>query len=173
MLSPVESLGLSGATLDHRVRQALHHIADGTLARVAARLQRDALANEVVYEREGSIEAIPIMLRPLLATPDQVNYVDHVCLKLAEALKRLPSLYLQNAEVRRVLAITPDEEQWLRDVWTPCHEQLNPIYGRLDAVCDFTCAGWQDSLQFMEPNLSGVGGIHYAPVAEQLVVRDV
>jgi carboxypeptidase Taq len=173
MLSPVESLGLRGAALDHRVRQALHHIADGTLARVAARLRRDALANDVVYEREGSIEAIPIMLRPLLAMPDQVNYVDHVCLKLAEALKRLPSLYLENAEVRRVLAITPGEEQWLRDVWTPRHQQLNPIYGRLDAVCDFTCAGWQDSLQFMEPNLSGVGGIHYAPVAEQLVVRDV
>ena len=40
-------------------------------------------------------------------------------------------------------------------------------------MCDFTGAGWQDSLHFMEPNLTGVGGIHYAPVAEQLVMRDV
>lgn len=173
MLSPVESLGLSGAALDHRVRQAVHHIGDGALARIAKRLRDDALANEVVYERDGTAEAIRIMLRPLLAMPAQLNYVDHVCLKLAEALKRLPSLYLQDAEVRRVLAISPGEEAWLRDVWTRRHQHLNPIYGRLDAVCDFTCAGWQDSLQFLEPNLSGVGGIHYAPLAEQLVMRDV
>ena len=48
-----------------------------------------------------------------------------------------------------------------------------PLYGRLDAVCDFTSARWQDSLQFMEPNLSGVGGIHLGPLAETLVMRDV
>jgi carboxypeptidase Taq len=173
MLSPVESLGLSGATLDNRVRRAAHHIADGTLARVAERLRADALANEVVYERDGAPEPIRIMLRPLLAMPEQLNYVDHVCLKLAEALKRLPALYLEDAQVRRILAITPVEECWLRDIWTPGHQHLNPIYGRLDAVCDFTSSGWQDSLQFMEPNLSGVGGIHYAPLAEQLVMRDV
>ena len=53
------------------------------------------------------------------------------------------------------------------------HQRFNSIYGRLDAVCDFTGAGWQDSLHFMEPNLSGVGGIHFAPVAEQLVMRDI
>ena len=48
-----------------------------------------------------------------------------------------------------------------------------PLYGRLDAVCDFTSARWQDSLKFMEPNLSGVGGIHLGPLAETLVMRDV
>ena len=40
-------------------------------------------------------------------------------------------------------------------------------------MCDFTGAGWQDSLHFMEPNLSGVGGIQFAPIAEQLIMRDV
>ncbi len=49
----------------------------------------------------------------------------------------------------------------------------NPLYGRLDAVCDFTSARWQDSLRFMEPNLSGVGGIHMGPLAEALLMRDV
>ena len=70
-------------------------------------------------------------------------------------------------------AITPEEDQWLRGIWTPQHHHLNPIYGRLDAVCDFTSAGWQESLLFLEPNLSGVGGVHYAPLAEELVMRDV
>jgi hypothetical protein len=113
------------------------------------------------------------MLRPLLAMPEQLNYVDHVCLKLCEILKRLPDIYLEDPDARRVLALTEEEDQWLRETWTSAHQHLNPVYGRLDAVCDFTSAGWQDSLQFLEPNLNGIGGIHYAPLAEQLVMRDV
>ncbi|MFO0427645.1 MAG: hypothetical protein ACK526_13860 [Planctomyces sp.] len=173
MLSPSERLGLSGATLDNSVRRAINHVSDATLRRVADRLKKNASLNGVVYERDGVAEAVRIMLRPLLAMPEQINYVDHVCLKIAEALKQLPTLYLEDAEVRSILAITPDEKAWVRDTWTPAHQRLNPVYGRLDAVCDFTAAGWQDSLQFMEPNLSGVGGIHFAPLAEQIVMQDV
>lgn len=173
MLSPAESVGLFGTTLDNRVRKAVQRVGDGTLARIADRLSIDALANAVVYERDGVAEPVRIMLRPLLAMPEQLSYVDHVCLKLAEALKRLPTLYLEDEQVRRTLAVTTAEEQWLRDIWTPQHQHLNPLYGRLDAVCDFTSAGWQESLLFLEPNLSGVGGIHYAPLAEELVMRDV
>ena len=127
----------------------------------------------MIYEHEGVEEAIRIMLRPLLVMPEQLSYVHHVCLQLIEALKRLPGLYLEDERIRRILAIAPDEESWFRDTWTPAHQRFNSIYGRLDAVCDFTGAGWQDSLHFMEPNLSGVGGIHFAPVAEELVMRDV
>ena len=173
MLSPAETVGLLGTTLDNRVRRAVQHVGDGTLARIADRLKADALSNAVVYERDGIAEPVRIMLRPLLAMPEQLSYVDHVCLKLVEALKRLPDLYLADEHVRKILAITPEEERWLRDTWTPQHQHHNPIYGRLDAVCDFTSAGWQESLLFLEPNLSGVGGIHYAPLAEQLVMRDV
>ena len=173
MLSPAESVGLFGTTLDNRIRKAAQRVGDGTLARIADRLRIDAQANAVVYERDGVEEPVRIMLRPLLAMPEQLNYVDHVCLKLAEALKRIPALYLEDEHVRKVLAITPEEDQWLRDIWTPRHQHLNPMYSRLDAVCDFTSAGWQESLLFLEPNLSGVGGIHYAPLAEQLVMRDV
>ena len=38
VLSPAEALGLSGATLEGRIRRAAHHVADATLARVADRL---------------------------------------------------------------------------------------------------------------------------------------
>ena len=172
MLSPTESLGLSGATLEGRVLRAVHHASDSALGHVAERLRADALASEVIYERDGEREAVRIMLRPLLAMPEQLSYVHHVCLSLVEALKQVPQLYLEDAGVRQLVAIAPEEERWLKDIWGPRHQRLNPIYGRLDAVCDFTAQGWQDSLQFMEPNLSGVGGIHLSPVAEELVMRD-
>ena len=173
VLSHAEALGLSGATLEGRIRRATHHVADATFARIAERLRIDAWDNQMIYERDGVDEAVRIMLRPLLVMPEQLSYVHHVCLQMTEALRRLPQLYLDDPHIRRILAINPDEERWFRDTWTPAHNTYNSIYGRLDAVCDFTGAAWQDSLHFMEPNLSGVGGIHFAPIAEQLVMRDV
>jgi carboxypeptidase Taq len=173
VLSPAEALGLSGATLEGMVRRAAHHVPDATFAQLSDRLYADAWASQMIYEHNGVEEAVRIMLRPLLVMPEQLSYVHHVCLQLIEALKRLPALYLEDERARDILAITPDEERWLRDTWTPAHGQFNSIYGRLDAVCDFTGASWQDSLHFMEPNLSGVGGIHFSPVAEELVMRDV
>jgi carboxypeptidase Taq len=173
MLSPAEVLGLSGATLEARVCRAADSVANATLSRIAERLLADASANEMIYERDGAREVIRIMLRPLLAMPEQLGYVNHVCLRIIEALKRIPSLYLADERFRRILAISPPEEEWLRQSWSPAHERFNPVYGRLDAVCDFAGAFWRDSLQFMEPNLSGIGGIHFTPVTEQLVMRDV
>ena len=173
VLSPAEALGLSGATLEARIRRAANHVTDATFARIDERLRADARTNQMVYEHEGVEEPIRLMLRPLLVMQEQLSYVHHVCLQLIEALKRLPDLYLEDERIRGIVAITPDEERWFRDTWTKDHQGFNSIYGRLDAVCDFTRAGWQDSLHFMEPNLSGVGGIHFAPVAEQLVMRDI
>ncbi len=173
ILTPAETLGLSGAALEGHVRSAAHRVPEAVLARLAERLRADAWANRLIYERNGVEEPVRIMLRPLLVMPEQLSYVHYVCLQLIEALKRLPGLYLQDARVRRILAITEDEESWFRSTWTPAHDEFNSVYGRLDAVCDFTGAGWQDSLHFMEPNLAGVGGIHYSPIAEELVLRDV
>ena len=65
MLSPAELLGLSGATLDGRLRRAVHDVSDAMLQRVAERLRADALTHEVIYEHEGVAEAVRIMLRPL------------------------------------------------------------------------------------------------------------
>lgn len=172
LLSPSESLGLAGAALEARVRRATSHISDTTFARIAERLAADARTHDMLYDHEGKAEVIRIMLRPLIAMPEQLTYVHHVCLDLVEALERLPHLYLEDSRIREILAVTDEEESWLREMWTEEHRRLNPIYGRLDAVCDFAAQNWQSSLKFMEPNLSGVGGINYSPVADELVMRD-
>lgn len=173
ILSPSETLGLAGSSLDSRVRRAAGHVSDLTFAHISKRMRDDILLNDLTYERDGNMEPIPVMLRPLLAMNEQLAYVHHVCQRLTEALKRLPALYLNVEKIRKVIAITEGEEAWLRDTWTPAHDRVNTVYGRLDAVCDFTAAGWQDTLHFMEANLSGVGGINYSPLAEQLVMRDI
>ncbi len=173
MLTPSEELGLAGAALDARVRRAVDHLSDAALADIASRLAADARASDIIYERDGEIEPVRIMLRPLLVMPEQLGYLNHVCSRIMDALCRLPELYVADADVRRLLRFAPDEEAWFRQIWLHLAESRNPLYGRLDAVCDFTSARWQDSLRFLEPNLSGVGGIHLGPVAEGLVMRDV
>ena len=173
MLSPSEIVGLRGKTIDAQLRRAASLISNSAARRMEARLRADALANHVVYDRDGQTEPVRILARPLAATADQLSYVHHVCEVINDALRRLPDLYLQDADVRRVLPLDAREEQKLRAFWSARHGSQNPIYGRLDAVCDFSSAAWQQSLAFLEPNLSGIGGIHYAPVAETLVMRDV
>ena len=173
MLTPAEIVGLSGATLETRVRQAARHVTDATFARIAQRLIETVREQDGTYERDGVAEPLRVMLRPLLVMPEQLSYVHHVCTRISDALKRLPQLYFDDPDVRRVLAISEAEEAWLRDAWTPEHAGAIPIYGRLDAVCNFASAGWRESLQLMEANLSGVGGIHYGPLAETTVLQDV
>jgi len=173
VLSPAETLGLSGAILDARVRRAVNHIPDAELAIVARRLADDALANELIYERSGVVEAVRVMLRPLLVMPEQLSYLHHVCTRVMTALARIPDLFMRDPDVRKILPLAPDEAAWFEETWAQIDKGTNPLYGRLDAVCDFTSARWQDSLRFMEPNLSGVGGIHLGPLAETLLMRDV
>jgi carboxypeptidase Taq len=173
MLTPAEQLGLAGAALEARVRQAVNYIPDSTLVHMAKRLAEDARANEVVYAHEGVLETVRIMPRPLLVMPEQLSYLHHVCSQIMGALARFPELCSRDADVRAALSLGEDERAWFDEVWPAVAQSANPLYGRLDAVCDFTNARWQDSLRFMEPNLSGVGGIHLGPLAETLVMRDV
>ena len=173
MLTPAEALGLSGAILDARVRRAVNHIPDLTLAQVARRLAEDARVNEIIYERNGVTEIVRIMLRPLLIMPEQMSYLHHVCTRVMNALSRIPELFVKDPRIRKILPLAPDEMAWFEETWSHLQQGTNPLYGRLDATCDFTSARWQDSLRFMEPNLSGVGGIHLGPLSETLVMRDV
>src|SRR3990172_1996252 len=129
----------------------------------------EAFSRKLIYLRDGQTEAIRVLLRPTGVMPDQLAYLHFVSLTLINALKRLPDLYIQDFAVREAVPLTPPEEKWLWDNWGPGHREYNPVFGRLDAVIDFTSPMWKDSLNFMEPNLSGVGGLHLIPACEQLL----
>jgi len=117
VLTPAETLGLSGAILDARVRRAVNHIADAELDIVARRLTDDARANDLTYERQGVLEPVRVMLRPLLIMPEQQSYLHHVCTRVMAALARIPDLYANDAEVRKILPLAADEAEWFAEVW--------------------------------------------------------
>ena len=169
MLTPAEELGLSGHHIDSRVRRAAARLAPAQLRELARRVEAGARERRLIYLRDGQAEAVRILLCPLVLLPDQQAYLHHVSLALLAALKRLPEIYLADPTVRALLPLTDEEQAWIRESWTPGHRDHNPVFGRLDAVVQLTTAHWKESLHFLEPNLNGVGGIHYTPAVNEII----
>ncbi len=169
MLTPAEEHGLAGLAVASRVQHALYRLAPAELAGLIERLRAGALAQRVVYLHDGEVEPIRILPAPITVLPDQLAYVHHVTLTVQNALKRLPSLYLHDFMVREILRLPDAEEEWLRACWGARQEAHNPVFGRLDALVDFTSPMWKETLRFVEPNLMGIGGLHLVPTCERLI----
>jgi hypothetical protein len=160
---------MGGLSLLTRIRKAFDRIPSDSQVELLQAVHAEAARRHLIYLRDGEWETIRVLACPLAVLPDQMAYVNWVALTIQNAIKRLPELYLHDAKVRRILQIKPEEEEWLRRSWGPSHREHNPVFGRLDAVADFGRTSWQDSLQFVEPNLSGIGGLHLVPTAESIV----
>jgi DNA-binding transcriptional MerR regulator len=169
MYTPAEEVGLSGLRLATRVQHALDHIPPGELVELMRTIRRTATDRHLAYQRDGVTETIRLLPCPFTLRPDQLGYTHYVSETVLNCIKRLPDLYFDIPEVREILRVTPIEEEWLRDCWTPMHREANPVFARLDAVVDYTTALWKDSIKFMEPNLSGVGGLHIGPTSMGLL----
>jgi hypothetical protein len=173
MLTPAEELGLSGLSLANRVRKAFYKIPEEQLIELLGRIRDESMRRHLCYLREGHLDAIPVFACPMTVLPDQVSYIHFVTQTIQNALKRLPDLYQQDPGVREVLRITDEEEAWLAECWKSGPRDNDPIFGRLDAMIDFISPMWKDSLRFVEPNLSGIGGLHMVPTTERLVAEIV
>jgi hypothetical protein len=171
MLTPAEELGLAGLNLASRVRKAFFRITEARLVKLSERIRELSRQRRVLYLRDGQEEVIHTMLLPITMLPEQLGYLHYVSLTIQNALKRLPELYIQDALVREVLRISAEEEAWLWECWGPSQIENNPIFSRLDAMVDFISPMWKDTLKFVEPNLSGIGGLHMLPTAEQILAE--
>jgi hypothetical protein len=173
MLTPAEELGLSGMSLSGRVRDAFYRIPPADLLGLMHHLRDEAVRRHLIYLRDGQPEPIRLLACPVTALPDQLAYIHFVSQTIQNALKRLPELYMQDFAVREVLRLTPGEEQWLWDCWGPSQRENNPVFGRLDAMIDFTSPMWKTSLRYVEPNMSGIGGLHLVPTTERILAEHV
>ncbi len=116
------------------------------------------------------------MPRPLLAMPEQLSYVHHVCLSIVEALKLTPALSGRSADPAHHSRHARGGSLGPRTAWTARHRALESgrSTGQLDAVCDFTAASRQEIAAFhgAEP-LRRRRHPCLAFLAEELVMRDV
>jgi hypothetical protein len=169
MLTPAEELGLSGLSLASRVRKTFYTIPEPELAELIRRTHEEAFRRHLIYLRDGAWDTIRVLPCPVTVLPDQLAYLHYVTLTIHNALKRLPEMYLHDGAVREVLRLLPEEEEWLWQYWGPGQREHDPVFGRLDAMIDFTSPMWKSSLRFVEPNMSGIGGLHLIPTAERIV----
>jgi hypothetical protein len=169
MLTPAEEMGLSGLNLAARVRKAFDKVPEETVIRLIQRIREESTRRHLIYLRDGQLDTIRVLPLPLTVLPDQLAYVHSVVQTVQNALKRLPELYLQDADVRERLRLLPEEEKWLEACWGPSQRENNPVFARLDAVVDFTSPMWKNTLLFLEPNLSGIGGLHLVPTCEHIL----
>jgi hypothetical protein len=169
MLTPAEEQGLSGLALASRVYHALYRLSETELASLIEQLHEGARDRHLIYLHEGAMEAIRVLPCPITILPEQYTYVRQVTLALQNALKRLPELYLHDDDVREILRLPEAEESWLRECWGKSQREHNPVFGRLDALIDFTSPMWKESFRFVEPNLTGIGGLHMVPTSERLI----
>jgi hypothetical protein len=169
MLTPAEEMGLSGLNLASRVRKAFYSIPEPEIDRLLERLREECFRRHLWYLRDGIPETVSVLPLPLTVLPSQIPYLHSVSLTIHNALKRLPDLYIEDERVRELLRIPPEEEEWLMSCWGPSHRESNPVFGRLDAMVDYTSPMWKDSLLFVEPNMSGIGGLHMVPTCEEII----
>lgn len=169
MYSPAEEVGLLGMRLATRVQNAFDRIPRAAAVDLMLAIREAAEAGHLAYQRDGVTEIIRLLPVPLTLRPDQLGYTHYVSQTIINCIKRLPDLYFDVPEIHEILRLTPGEEDWLRDCWTPAHREANPVFGRLDAVVDYASAMWKDSIKFMEPNLTGIGGLHIAPTSMRIV----
>lgn len=169
MYTPAEEIGLMGMRLATRVQHAFDQIPQAEVIDLMHAIRCAADDRHLAYQRDGVTEIIRLLPCPLTLRSDQLGYTHYISETILNCIKRLPDLYFQVPEVREILRVTPAEEEWLRECWTPAHREANPVFGRLDAVVDYTTAMWKESIKFMEPNLSGIGGLHIAPTSMRIL----
>jgi hypothetical protein len=167
--SHAETIGLHAPKVAARVRQALYAVPAERLARAYAAMRDGAVARHLDYFFDGRVETIRVFPCPIPILPEQYQYLHQVVRTLHGAVLRLPDLYLGDPDVRRILRLEPEEDTWLRECWTPSHGATDHLFDRLDGLVDYSSAVWKETLAFVEPNLTGVGGLHLVPAVEEIV----
>jgi hypothetical protein len=168
-LTTVEAESLRRSRLAAHVRQALYHVPAPDLARAHERMHQASLERHMDYFLDGQRSTIRILPCPITVLPEQVRYLHTVVRTLHRALLRMPELYLCDPAVRELLRLEPVEDEWLRACWTPAVQARNPIFDRLDGLVDYSSPAWKETLRFVEPNLTGIGGLHLIPSVEEVV----
>ncbi len=173
MFTPVHEAGRKAEEIAARVHAALFGLGDARLRALLEQVAREGERERLVYLHDDVKESVRVFASPVVALPDQLSYCRTVSLALHRALKRLPDLYFADPAVREALRLPEVEEAWLREYWTPGAREVNSVFGRHDAVCEFASPTWKESLRFLEPNMSGIGGLHFVPSADRVLARTV
>ncbi|HUS68785.1 MAG TPA: hypothetical protein VMZ28_29820 [Kofleriaceae bacterium] len=161
--------GSSASALQRRVVQQLRARGAAGLRELRDQVTDLARANALTYTQDdGTTEVMPILLAPTFLSAADVAYLQRLCRTLLGAFARTARARRTDPEVRAILPLEPDEEEWLAlDPARP-----GPTIARFDLNID-PARGGARAADLLEMNGCAVGGIHYGPATSQTVLPHV
>jgi len=137
-------------------------------------VERAAQERGMIYEEEdGTARRVPLLLRPRLISRDQKNYFMSVCRHMNNAFLKLAKIYYSNPSLQYLLPFTPEEHQWFMKYFPKSAKSPHTLIARWDANTNFSGKKWKASFHFLEVNGVGIGGLHYSPTSERIILEIV
>src|SRR3989338_848338 len=122
------------------------------------------------FDDDASRRIIDVALNPWLVRPAQIRFYARLALAIRAGMQRLLALYLAEPAARALLPLTPFEDDWMRRLGPDAVTAPQMMLGRVDSNAFYDDARWRE-FQFLEANGVGVGGLHYAPTAQEIVLQ--
>src|SRR5437773_66768 len=161
--------------LSNTINELLSRLPRDEFRRMVDEIHEACLREGITYihQRDNTPRVIPLMPCPRIVNPIQRSYFHYVCLQIIDALKRLCAVYINDPQVRKLLPLSEDEEQWVMDAWGQNVPRYHTVISRLDANTEFSALDWRENFQFFEANSVGIGGLHYSSLAEKIILEVV
>jgi len=160
-------------TIQEELNKVFLRLPRSTVRQLFDKLREESLRRGVVlYDEEGEPRVVDICVRPWIMTKRQRRFFHGLCLNMKKALQRVAQIYYNESQARRILTLTPREEEWFFEIYgasTRRTQSCQTVFDRVDANAVFSVADWKDSFVFIETNAIGVGGVHYIPAATYIL----
>ena len=139
-----------------------------------ARLREAALRNGIViYPDAKTPQPVLIHWVPWLLTPAQCRYVQLLGIRVRRVLNRVLRTYLDDPVLQAVLPLSEDERTWLAQLAPKGLPEPAIVFERLDTNLMTDDPQWPSTFRILEFNSVGIGCLHFAPSANQLIAEHV
>jgi hypothetical protein len=161
-------------SITNSIHKLFMKLGEKKIKRLFQEVAQQAIERGMIYEEEdGSTRPIHLMLRPRLISPQQRNYFIEACHHMNQAFLRLGELYLKSKLFQKLLPLSPEEHEWFLNFFPTNPRAPKTLITRWDANTNFSGQDWKASFHFLEVNGVGVGGLHYSPTAERIILEIV
>src|SRR5260370_25225510 len=101
-----------------------------------------------IHQKDNTLRVIPLMPSPRIINPIQRSYFHYVCLQIVDALKKLCAVYINDPQVRKLLPLSVEEEQWVMDAWGENIPRYHTVITRLYANTELSALDWRGNVHF-------------------------
>jgi hypothetical protein len=139
--------------------------------RILSKVREESLRLGVTYQPEDKpVEVTNLVLIPFLLDSSEIALVRRTVGMFSAFSSRVPLMRSQIPELKRLLSLAEDEEEFFRDCGYSTRPAGHDMVGRWDLNIDRRPGG-SPVIRLFEGNGTAVGGLNYAPASEMVVAN--